>query len=149
MKRREFLKGAVLSTVLVTSGKALATKGYSATGKEGLLRVKNRENPTDLEKKHVPAIEVPVRLIKNEWFEVKVRVGYETVHPSMPGHWIDEITMLVDGVEVARTDFKVGGVSAPEASFKIRLNKTSTIEAVENCNLHGRWISDPVTVAII
>ena len=64
-------------------------------------------------------------------------------------YWIDEITILVDGVEIARTDFKVGGVSAPEASFKIRLNKTSTIEAIENCNLHGRWISDPVTVAII
>jgi len=149
MKRREFLKGAVLSTALLASGEALATKGYSGPGKKGLLRLKNRENPTDLEKKHVPAIEVPVRLIKNEWFEVKVRVGYETVHPSMPRHWIDEITILVDGVEVAGTDFKVGGVSAPEASFKIRLNKTSTIEAIENCNLHGRWISDPVTVAII
>ncbi len=150
MKRREFLKGAVLSTVLVTSGKALATDGnYSGTGKKGLLRLENRENPTDLEKKHVPAIEVPVRMIKNEWFEVKVRVGYETVHPSTPEHWIDEITILVDGVEVAGTDFKVGGVSAPEALFKIRLNKTSTIEAIENCNLHGRWISDPVTVAII
>jgi superoxide reductase len=149
MKRREFLKGAVLSTVLVTTGQALATKDYSSTGEKGLLRLKNRENPTDLEKKHVPAIEVPVRLIKNEWFEVKIRVGYETVHPSMPNHWINEITLLVDGVEVARTDFKVGAVSAPEVSFKIRLNKTSTIEAIENCNLHGRWISDPVTVAII
>jgi len=25
----------------------------------------------------------------------------------------------------------------------------TTYEAIENCNLHGRWISDPVTVAII
>ncbi|MBW1719721.1 MAG: hypothetical protein JRJ43_09190 [Deltaproteobacteria bacterium] len=149
MRRREFLKGAVLGTVLMISGKALATKGYSATEKKGLLRLKNRENPTNLEKKHVPAIDVPARLIKNEWFEVKIRVGYETVHPSVSKHWIDEITLLVNGVEVARADFRVGGVSAPEASFKIRLNKTSTIEAIENCNLHGRWISDPVTVHII
>ena len=71
------------------------------------------------------------------------------VHPSMPRHWINEITILVDGAEVAGTDFKIGGMSAPEASFKIRLNKTSIIEAIENCNLHGRWISDPITVAII
>jgi len=149
MNRRDFIKGAMLSTVLVTSGKALATKGYIGTGKKGFLRLKNRENPTDLEKKHVPAIEAPARLIKNEWFEVKVRVGYETVHPSTPKHWINEITLLVDGIEIAETDFKVGGVSASEASFKIRLNKTSTIEAIENCNFHGRWISDPVTVAII
>jgi len=61
----------------------------------------------------------------------------------------DEITTLVNVVEIAGTDFKVGGVFAPEASFKIRLDKTSTIEAIENCNLHGRWISDPATVAVI
>ena len=29
MKRREFLKGAVLSTALLASGDALATGGYS------------------------------------------------------------------------------------------------------------------------
>jgi len=150
MKRREFLKGAILSTALLASGEALATDGnYSGTGKKGLLRLENPEDPTVLEKKHVPAIDAPGKVAKDEWFEVKVRVGFMTVHPSTPEHWIDEITILVDGVEVAGTDFKVGGVSAPEASFKIRLNKTSTIEAIENCNLHGRWISDPVTVAII
>ena len=35
MKRREFLKGAVLSTVLLASGEALAADGnYSGTGKK-------------------------------------------------------------------------------------------------------------------
>ena len=29
MKRREFLKGAILSTALLASGEALATEGYS------------------------------------------------------------------------------------------------------------------------
>ena len=149
MKRREFLKGAILSTALLASGEALATEGYSGNNKKNLLRLENREIPTVLEKKHVPVIDAPTKIAKNEWFEVRVRVGYMTVHPSTPRHWIDEITILVDGVEVARTDFKVGGISAPEASFRIRLNKTSTIEAIENCNLHGRWISDPVTVAVI
>jgi superoxide reductase len=149
MKRREFLKGAILSTALLASGEALATEGYSGNNKKNLLRLENREIPTVLEKKHVPVIDAPTKIAKDEWFEVRVRVGYMTVHPSTPRHWIDEITILVDGVEVARTDFKVGGISAPEASFRIRLNKTSTIEAIENCNLHGRWISDPVTVAVI
>ena len=149
MKRREFLKGAILSTALLASGEALATEGYSGNSKKNLLRLENRETPTVSEKKHVPAIDAPSKVKKDEWFEVKVRVGYMTVHPSMPRHWIDEITILVDGVEVAETDFKIGGMSAPEASFKIRLNKTSIIEAIENCNLHGRWISDPITVAII
>jgi superoxide reductase len=149
MKRREFLKGAILSTALLASGEALATEGYSGNNKKNLLRLENREIPTVLEKKHVPVIDAPTKIAKDEWFEVRVRVGYMTVHPSTPRHWIDEITILVDGVEIAETDFKVGGVSAPEASFKIRLNKTSTIEAIENCNLHGRWISDPVTVAVI
>ena len=150
MKRREFLKAAIFSTALLASGKAMAIEeGYSGNNKKNLLRLENKETPTALEKKHVPAIDAPGKVKKDEWFEVKVRVGYMTVHPSTPRHWIDEITVLVDGVEIARTDFKVGGVSAPEASFKIRLNKTSTIEAIENCNIHGRWISDPVTVAVI
>jgi hypothetical protein len=47
MKRREFLKGAILSTALLASGKALATDGnYSGTGKKGFLRLENPENPT-------------------------------------------------------------------------------------------------------
>ncbi len=58
------------------------------------------------------------------------------------------IKLLVDGEAVAKNKFKVGGVSPSSTRFRVRLEKTSTIEAVENCNLHGMWISDPVRIKV-
>jgi len=145
MDRREFIKGAILTAAFFSSGRALA---YAKPRKEGLLKLQNREDPSVLEQKHVPAIESPGQVKKGEWFDVKVKVGFMMEHPSSPDHWITSIKLLVDGQEIAKTEFPVGGVSAPSATFRIRLERTSKIEAVENCNLHGTWISDPVRVAV-
>ncbi len=143
MKRREFLKGSVLITATLASGNTLA---YAS--EKGLLRLKNRDNPTVLEQKHVPAIEAPKKVSANDWFDLNVKIGFMKEHPSVPDHWITMIKLLVDGKEVARTDFKLGGISAPSSTFRIRLAKTSTLEVVENCNKHGTWISDPVKIEV-
>ena len=145
MDRREFIRGALLTAAFLSSGKTLA---YGKAGKEDLLRLENRDDPSVLEQKHVPAIEAPRQVKEGEWFDVKVRVGFMKEHPSSPDHWITSIKLLVNGQEIAKTGFPVGGVSAPSATFRIRLERTSKIEAVENCNLHGTWISDPVRVAV-
>ncbi len=152
MNRREFIKGAVLTAAFLSSGKALAgiydeDEGEESGG-EDLLRLQNRENPSVGEQKHVPAIEAPGQVKKGRWFDVKVKVGFMKEHPSSRKHWITYIKLLVNGQEVAKTQFPVGGVSASSANFRIRLGETSKIEAIENCNLHGTWISDPVTIAV-
>ncbi len=151
MNRRDFVKNALLVATLAPSGVVLGAeyeKEGSAQQEAKLLKLRNRENPTVMEQKHVPAIEAPSRVNKGEWFDVTVRVGYMKEHPSTPGHWITWVKLLVDGREVARTEYEVGGLSWSHANFKIRLQKTSTIEAIENCNLHGTWIGDPVTIAV-
>lgn len=145
MDRRDFIKGALLTTVVMTSGKSLAGEYKEIEGME-LLRLKNRDNPSVLEQKHVPAVEAPDKVHPDHWFDVKVKVGFMKEHPSTPNHWITMIKLLVDDKLAAKTKFKVGGVSSSSATFRIRLQKTSTIEAVENCNLHGTWISDPVRI---
>ena len=151
MNRRVFLRGSVLAVAAVSSGVVIAAeyeKKASPQQNTGLLKLRNRENPTAMEQKHVPEIEAPSTVKKDELFDVTVRVGYMKEHPSTPDHWITWIKLLVDGREVARTDYVVGGVSWSHAAFKIKLQKTSTIEAIENCNLHGTWIGDPLRIAV-
>ena len=152
MNRRDFIKGAVLAAAFLSSGKALAERYDELKDvqprERGLLRLQNREDPSALEQKHVPAIKALGQVKKGEWFDVRVRVGFMKEHPSNPDHWITFIKLLVDGQDVAKSEFTVGGASAPFATFKIRLEETSKIEAIQNCNLHGTWISDPVTVNV-
>ncbi len=147
MNRRNFIKGAVLTAATLASGKSFANE-YKKIKEKELLRLKNIENPSVLEQKHVPGIEAPNKVSPNDWFDVKVKVGFLKEHPSTPEHWITMIKLLVDGEAVAKNKFKVGGVSPSSTRFRVRLEKTSTIEAVENCNLHGMWISDPVRIKV-
>jgi superoxide reductase len=147
MNRREVLKAAAVATGVMISGKAFADREMHKGGQK-VNRLSNRDKPSMMEKKHVPAIEAPHAVGVDKWFDVKVRVGYLAEHPSTQGHWITEIKLMVDGKKIVETDYDAGGILASEASFRIRLNKTSRLEAVEHCNLHGVWISDPVEVKV-
>ncbi len=163
MERRDFLKGALGGLALLAAFKEAGAYDFKEKVKEykekympgsggeggGFLRLKNRENPTLMEKKHVPAIIAPRVVGAGEWFEVKVKVGFMVTHPSKPDHWITKIYLLCDGKKVAEMKYPVGGVGASEATFKIRLHKSAKLEAVENCNLHGTWISDPFEIKVI
>jgi superoxide reductase len=148
MNRREVLRAAAVATGIMISGKAFADrKIYEDRQKAN--RLSNRDRPSMMEKKHVPAIEAPHAVGADEWFDVKVRVGYLAEHPSTQGHWITEIKCMVDGRDVAKTEYEEGWISASEASFRIRLKKTARLEAIEHCNLHGIWISDPVEIKVV
>lgn len=147
MNRRDFLKGALVTTAVLSSGKSFASE-YEKKEEKEFLKLENREDPSVLEQKHVPAIEIPDLVNSSQWFDVTVKVGFMKEHPSTPSHWITMIKLLVDGREVAKTEFEVGGVSASLATFRIQLVKSSTLKAVEHCNLHGTWVSDPVRVRV-
>ena len=147
MQRREFIKGTVLATAVLAAEKVLAGK-YDTPDTTHLNQLTDRENPSVLEQKHVPSIEAPAKVEAGSWFDVKVKVGFMKEHPSSPGHWITEIKLLLDGMELAKTGFAKGGLTSSFASFRIRLEKTAMVEAVEHCNLHGTWISDAVKVKV-
>ena len=146
MKRRDFIKGMFLTTTVLAAGRSpvFAREGYG-----NLKRLENREAPSVLEQKHVPGIDAPGKVPADKWFDVKIRVGFMKEHPSTPGHWITMIKLLVNGEEAAKQDFRTGGVSASSALFTIKIAEASKIEAVEDCNLHGTWISDPVKIDIM
>lgn len=154
MKRRDFLKGVLFAAALSSPVRVFALQDDRAEGEDAgpadsdFFRWINRDNPSGLEQKHVPAVGAPAKAGKGEWFDVAVNVGFMEEHPSAADHWITSVQLLLDGRAVARMDYAVGGVSASGALFRIRLEKTSRIEALETCNLHGTWISDPVTVVV-
>ena len=149
MKRRDFIKGALLSSaVLAASGGRIFAEGTGQPGGMDINRLQNTESPSALEQKHVPAVDAPASVKPGAWFDVQVKIGFMEEHPSTGGHWITMIKLLVDGNDVAMTDFKTGGISAPYATFRIKLDRASTIEAVEHCNLHGTWISQPLRIRV-
>ncbi len=144
MRRREFIKYTVAAAAVASTG----VKQTSKASAGNYLRLANKDNPSVGEQKHVPKLTLPKKVTDMEWFEVKVDVGFMKEHPSTPEHWITMIQLLVDGKEVARTEFPAGGVTKPTAVFMLQLNKTSVIEAVEDCNLHGTWISEPAKINV-
>lgn len=147
MNRREFIKGSLVTAAVISSGTADAGQ-YTQAASQRIMKLANRANPSVLEQKHVPAIEAPKSVSSGAWFVVTVRVGFLQEHPSTKGHWITMIKLLVNNSEAAVSRFNAGGVSSSSATFRIRLDRTSTLEAVEHCNLHGTWISDPVPVSV-
>jgi superoxide reductase len=148
MNRRNFLKGALLTTTVLASGQVYAEKYGQMKRREGLNRLMNKGNPSAMEQSHVPGIEAPDTVKPGTWFDVKIRVGFMKEHPSTSGHWITMIKLTADGKTVGNTMFKTGGVSAPVVVYRIKLDKTATLNAIENCNLHGTWESGPVTIKV-
>jgi superoxide reductase len=149
MRRRDFIKCGLSAAVISAVPSGALAGFYGEPKKEGFIRLKNKNEPSVSEQKHVPGIESPDSVKAGEWFDVRVRVGFMKEHPSTAVHWITMIKLLVDGETVGKTEFKKGGVAAPFAEFRIKLSKRAKIEAVEHCNLHGTWVSEPLTIDVI
>ena len=149
MNRRDFIKGTIIAAAVVTAApeKVLARE-HKKMGEEKINTLQDMNNPSVLEQKHVPGVEVPETVQPGMWFDVHVKVGFMQEHPSTPEHWITEIKLLIDDKEAAKTKFRTGGVASPVATFRVKLDKTSVLTAFEHCNLHGTWKSGPVTVKV-
>ncbi len=147
MERREFLKNTAIIGAVALSTAPLLNAG-TAKAEEPIHELKDPNNPSTLEKKHVPLVQAPKRVKKGEWFDVTVKVGYMLPHPSTPGHWIDDIKLLVNGKEVSEIENKAGGTTSSDGCFKIRIEAPAVLEAIAHCNLHGTWRSAPVKVAV-
>lgn len=106
--------------------------------------------------KHVPVIELPEKVKKGIFSQVKVIVGKEIAHPNETKHhicWID-VYFLPDGekfpYQIGKAEFTSHGSSAqgpdtstiftnPEAILSFKTDKPGTIFASSYCNIHGLW----------
>ncbi len=107
----------------------------------GVNEPKDKVNPTDLEKKHLPVIGAPDTVKKDEPFEVTVKVGELLAHPNEAAHFIEWIELYCGDTFLGRASYS-GGVSYPVAAFKVKLTHAhGPIKAWEKCNIHGLWES--------
>ena len=105
----------------------------------GINTVKDPNNMTDLEKKHLPVITAPASVHKGEWFEVIVDVGKLMEHPNEPGHYIEFIELYADHTYLMRIDF-VARLTYPVLKAFISLDHShGQLRAFGHCNLHGTW----------
>ncbi|WP_455277915.1 class II SORL domain-containing protein [[Eubacterium] cellulosolvens] len=93
---------------------------------------------------HTPKIEAPDSVSGGKPFEVRITVG---PHPNTVEHSIRQIDVFVaeDGRAfnpIFLTTVRLTPVySEPDIKVNLKLNKSSTLYAIEYCNLHGLWES--------
>lgn len=105
----------------------------------GVNLPKDAANLTDLEKKHMPVIDAPGKVKKDQTFDIKVDVGKLLAHPNEPGHFIEWIELYCGDTFLGRINYS-GGTSYPTAVFRVKLDHAhGPIKAWEKCNLHGLW----------
>lgn len=108
--------------------------------------------------KHVPVIDLPVKVKKEENIKMVVSVGKQIPHPNTTEHhiaWI-EVLFLPDGEKfpyhLGRFEFMAHGASAqgpntstvythPEVSVTFKTEKLGIVYAYSYCNIHGLWTS--------
>jgi len=108
--------------------------------------------------KHVPVIECPDQVDKDEMFDVKVGLGKEITHPNTTEHhirWID-LYFYPEGEKfpyhIGHYEFNAHGesVDGPNESTiythhvvttSFKTSKPGTILALALCNIHGLWQS--------
>lgn len=105
-----------------------------------LMKPDFRKIKTGLDPKHTPKVDAPEKVKAGEWFEVKVSVGVENLHPSMAEHFVEWIALYKDDVEVSRI-YLHPVYSKPEVTFTIALDETSTIKIFEQPNHTAPWVT--------
>jgi len=107
----------------------------------GVNEPKDKGNLTDLEKKHLPVIDAPNEVKKDEIFNVSVEVGRLLAHPNEAGHFIEWIELYCGDTFLARVSLS-GGASAPKVSIPLKLTHAhGPLKVWDKCNLHGLWES--------
>jgi len=101
------------------------------------------DNLTDGDKKHIPQIVVVKEcglIPGGSCTDVHVRVG-EIEHVMQADHYIRYIDYYVDRSFVARTWLSPEACH-PAAGLHLKVSAGSSIIALENCNVHGNWMSE-------
>ena len=102
--------------------------------------------------KHVPHIEAPAKVKAGEPFEVTVIVGKEVAHPNAIEHHIKWIQLYAkeegDRPVIHVATFDMGPTyAARRVTRPVILKKSSTLYALDYCNIHGVW-DNSVEVAV-
>lgn len=100
--------------------------------------------PTEVPNKHTPVVTIVGDCIPGEVVDVVVDVS-TLGHPNENAHHIQWVELRANDLFIARAEF-TPRVTIPIITFKVVLPKEGVLEltAIERCNLHGLWVSEPV-----
>ncbi len=114
---------------------------------DGINSISDPNNPTDLEKRHLPGVNSPDTVELGKSFLVTVKVGDLLPHPNAASHFIEVLELYADETFLASVKF-TAGTSHPATSLQVALAKPAKqLRAVAKCNLHGAWLgSKPIEV---
>ncbi|MPW24984.1 superoxide reductase [Alkalibaculum sp. M08DMB] len=99
--------------------------------------------------KHVPVIQAPANVKKDETFELVISIGEEIPHPNTFEHHIKWIKAFFkpEGakfpIEIATVSFDAHGESDIYSDYfgtvKTKIQGSGTLYALSYCNIHGLW----------
>jgi len=124
----------IIGFIILSKGDAEEKTAYWL---EGIHRIENIAQPTEIEEMHSPRIVLPPGIRAGETFFVRVRVG-DMPHPMTDEHFILHVEWLLDGVYQGRISLNS---SVPRAEFEIplRITKEAELRILSRCNVHGLW----------
>ena len=137
LNRRNFLlTGATtVAGLALMSGEAKAQQDQDLLS--GINKAKDMQNPSGLELKHVPVLELPSNIAAGEPFSLKITVG-KNLHPMEREHFIQWVQVFVNDVWIAQALLSPEHTQ-PIVEFSIILKDPGKIRAEILCNKHGVW----------
>jgi superoxide reductase len=99
----------------------------------------DKDNPSKLEKKHIPIISIGEETQNGEK-EVIVEIG-EISHPMEEDHHIEWLELKKNDEVIGRVEFSAKDEEA-KAVFSDEVSEGDKYVAHENCNLHGLWYGE-------
>ncbi len=111
--------------------------------KQGAIKIpKDVNSLTELEKKHIPVINVVRKcgLIPEGCQDLHVKIG-EIQHPMQSEHYIIHIDFYIDNQFVSRVILTPGKLNSA-VSLHLKEVVSGRIVVISLCNLHGAWIKE-------
>lgn len=103
-----------------------------------VMTIANPDSITDFENKHTPNITFGEQDEKG-FVTINVSVGSAgIVHPSTDEHWIDYMTLFINGEEYKHIEIE-NGAGSNQQEFFAPLQNGDIVKVVLGCNLHGIW----------
>jgi len=102
------------------------------------MHIANTDSITSFENKHTPEITVG-NADEKGFSKIIVKVGSnDIVHPSTDEHWIDFMTLYIDGKEFKHIENEAGEGSN-QHEFLAKVKAGQELKVIIGCNLHGIW----------
>jgi desulfoferrodoxin-like iron-binding protein len=118
-----------------------AAKTAFSENENAINMPKDPDNPTDLEKKHIPVIDISKTcdIISDGCYDIHAHMG-EIKHPMESAHYIMHIDFYIDRNFIARAHLSPEKLN-PAAGLHLKPLQ-GKLEVVELCNLHGAWFNE-------